>query len=78
MRRNYWWSMVTTLDGEELGRILDLEIDSQSHVVFAIVVQNGFDEFPGLIPFCTFEEENGKFFLLLGRATIYVIDQLHR
>ena len=39
--------MVKTFDGEELGRILDLEIDSQGHVVFALIVQNGLDEFPG-------------------------------
>lgn len=47
-------SMVTTLDGEELGRILDLEVDSQGHVVFALIAQNGFDEFPGrvvVVPF---------------------------
>ena len=39
--------MVKTLDGEELGRILDLEIDPLGHVVFALIVQNGLDEFPG-------------------------------
>ena len=47
-------SMVTTLDGEELGRILDLEINSQGHVVFALIVQNGLDEFAGrlvVVPF---------------------------
>ncbi len=40
-------SMVTTLDGEELGRILNLEINSQGQVVFALIVQNGLDEFAG-------------------------------
>jgi sporulation protein YlmC with PRC-barrel domain len=44
---NLLGSMVTTLDGEELGRILELEIDSLGHVVFALIVQNGLDEFPG-------------------------------
>jgi sporulation protein YlmC with PRC-barrel domain len=32
-------SMVTTLYGEELGRILDLELNSQGQVVFALIVQ---------------------------------------
>ena len=40
-------STVRSFDGEELGRILDLEIDTSGHVVFALVVQNGLDEFPG-------------------------------
>ena len=44
---NLLGSMVTTLDGEELGRILDLEVNSQGHVVFALIAQNGFDQFPG-------------------------------
>ena len=63
-------SMVTTLDGEELGRILDLELNSQGQVVFALIVQNGFDEFPGRIvavPFSalTIAEEKSKPILVL-------------
>ena len=40
-------SIVRTLDGEELGRIFDLEINSQGHVVTALILQNGFDDFSG-------------------------------
>ena len=44
---NLLGSMVTTLEGENLGRILDLEINSQGHVVFALIAQNGVEGFPG-------------------------------
>jgi len=47
-------SIVKTLDGKELGRIFDLEIDSQGHAVLALILQNGFDDFSGrlvAIPF---------------------------
>jgi hypothetical protein len=40
-------SIVRTLEGDELGRISDLEIDSQGHVVLALILQNGFDDFSG-------------------------------
>jgi hypothetical protein len=36
-------STVKALDGEELGRISDLEIDSQGHVVLALILPNGSD-----------------------------------
>ena len=55
--------MVKTPEGEELGRILDLEIDSQGHVVFAIVIQNGLDEFPGrlvAVPFSALTISEGN------------------
>jgi sporulation protein YlmC with PRC-barrel domain len=63
-------SMVTTIDGEDLGRILDLELNSQEHVVFALIVQNGVDEFPGrlvAVPFSalTIAEETSKPILVL-------------
>jgi hypothetical protein len=45
--KNLLGSMVTTLEGEELGRNLDLEITSQGHVAFTLIAQNGFAEFPG-------------------------------
>ena len=40
---------VNTPNGEELGRIFDLEIDPQGHITFALVVQNGFEDFPGRV-----------------------------
>ena len=63
-------SRLTTLEGEELGRILNLEINSQGHVVFALIVQNGFDEFPGrlvAVPFSalTIAEEKSRPILVL-------------
>jgi len=63
-------SMVTTLGGEELGRILDLELNSHGQVIFALIVQNGFDEFPGrvvAVPFSalTIAEERSKPILVL-------------
>ncbi len=63
-------TMVTTLDGEDLGRILDLEIDSQGQVGLAVVVQNGVDEFPGrlvAVPFSalTIAGERSKPILVL-------------
>jgi len=40
-------SIVRSLDGEELGRISDLEIDSQGHVILALILQNGSNGFSG-------------------------------
>ena len=47
---------VKARDGIELGQILDLVVDSHSHVDFAIVSQPGFEEFSGrlvVVPFST-------------------------
>ncbi len=38
---------VKSPDKVELGQILDLVVDSEGHVDFAIVSQPGFEEFPG-------------------------------
>ena len=56
-------SMVKSLDGEDLGRILNLEIDSQGRVDFAMVVEDGFEEFPGrfvAVPFGNLTVSEGK------------------
>jgi hypothetical protein len=56
-------SMVKSLDGEDLGRILNLEIDSQGRVDFAMVVEDGFEEFPGrfvAVPFSNLTVSEGR------------------
>jgi len=56
-------SMVKSLEGEDLGRILNLEVDSQGRVDFAVVVEGGFEEFPGRIvavPFGNLMVSEGK------------------
>ncbi len=47
---------VNARDGGRLGRILDLVIDSNGHVDYAIVTTPGADQFPGrvvVVPFST-------------------------
>ena len=56
-------SMVKSLEGEDLGRILNLEVDSLGRVDFAMVVEDGFEEFPGrlvAVPFSTLTVSEGK------------------
>ncbi len=53
---------VQSRDGVTLGRILDLVVDSQGHVDFAIVSQPGFEEFPGrlvAVPFSSLRISKG-------------------
>ena len=40
-------SIVKSLDGEQVGRILDLLIDSGGHVDFALILQNSIEGSPG-------------------------------
>lgn len=54
---------VQSRDGVTLGRIFDLVVDSQGHVDFAIVSQEGFEEFPGrlvAVPFSSLRISKGR------------------
>jgi hypothetical protein len=56
-------SIVKSLDGENLGRILNFEFDSLGRLDFAMVVQDGFWEFPGrlvAVPFSALTFSKGK------------------
>ena len=53
---------VQSRDGVTLGQIFDLVVDSQGHVDFAIVSQEGFEEFPGrlvAVPFSSLKISQG-------------------